>query len=157
RFAAEEFAGPTGVSRSVYHVRRDVWSLKVYDPGELRPSGSVSDEARVSLAEISSTLREDGSGLGLAVYEIVPRSGPFVAIDPPPQSEPLWAAVNSNPAPILRSASGRWLIPIPMNEEPVGLTQMPVPVRLIWKCTPTTAGPDGAHALALPALGQPNV
>jgi hypothetical protein len=157
RFAAEEFAGPTGVSRSVYHVRRDVWSLKVYDPGELRPSDSVSDEARVSLAEISSTQREDGSGLGLAVYEIVPRSGPFLAIDPPHQSEPLWAAVNSSPAPILRSTSGRWLIPIPTNEEPVGLTQMPVPVRLIWKCTPTTAGPDGAHALALPALGQPNV
>jgi hypothetical protein len=157
RFAAEEFAGPPGVVPNVYHVRRDVWSLKVHGPGELRPSGPSSDEARVSLAEISSTLGDDGGALGLAVYETVPRSGRFLAIDPPRQSEPIWAAVNITPASILRSTSGRWLIPIPASEEPASSSAMPLQVRLIWKTAPAAAGPEGTHPLALPAISQPNV
>jgi hypothetical protein len=157
RFAADEFAGPTGASRSVYHVRRDIWSLKVSEPGALPPGGPVSDEARVALADLSSTLREDGTALGLAVYEVVPQSGSFLAIEAPPQSEPLWATVNVNPAPILKSTSRGWLIPIPANEESASASPMPLQVRVIWRSASAAAGPDGAHPLALPALGEPNV
>jgi hypothetical protein len=157
RFAGDEFAGPPGVVPSVYHVRRDVWSLKVHSPGELGSSGPSSDDVRVSLAEISSTLGDDGAALGLAVYEAVPRSGRFLAIDPPRRSEPMWAAVNVSPAPILRSTSGRWLIPIPASEEPAGSSVMPLQVRIVWKSARADAGSEGTHPLALPGLRQPNV
>ena len=83
RFRAEEFAATPGVSPSVYHVRRDGWTLKVHGPGEPRSSGRPPDEARVLLAELACTLRDDGAVVGLATYEVEPRSGPFLAIDPP--------------------------------------------------------------------------
>jgi hypothetical protein len=157
RFASEEFAGPPGMMPSLYHVRRDAWSLKVHAEGQVHTSSPSSDDVRVSLAEITCILRDDGAADGAAVYEVVPRSGPFLAIEPPQQSEPLWAAANVTPAPILRSASGRWLIPIPAVEDPVNRSPMPVQVRLIWRTAPAARGPTGAQPVALPALSQPNV
>ena len=135
RFRAEEFAGTPGVSPSVYHVRREGWTLNVHGPGELRATGRPPDEARVVLAELSCTLQDGGAALGLAVYEIESRSGPFLALDPPRQSEPLWATVNNIPTPPFLSSSGRWLIPIPMGDEGAGQSQ--VQVRLIWRSAPS--------------------
>ncbi len=157
RFRAEEFAGTPGVSPSVYHVRRDGWTLKVHGPGELPSSSRPPDEARVLLAEISCTLRDDGAAVGLAVYEIEPRSGPFLALDPPGHSEPLWATVNNIPTPPLLTASGHWLIPIPPGEDGASQSQVPVQVRLIWKSAPSTRAWRRSSSPALPRLDQPNV
>ena len=152
RFRAEEFAGPRGGAPSVFHVRREGWSLKVQWPDEPRPGGLGDDRARVSLADLCCTLRDDGSLLGLALYEVEPRSGPFLAIDPPARSEPLWASVNNLPTPPLKGATGRWLIP--MGDEAAG--QVQVPVRLIWKTAPDPRA-VAARPLVLPALDQVRV
>ena len=131
--------------------------MKVQGPGELRSTSRPADEARVLLAEISCTLRDDGAALGLAVYEIEPRSGPFLALDPPRQSEPLWATVNNIPTPPLVSASGHWLIPIPLGDDWAGQSQVPVQVRLIWRSAPSPPPGEGSRPLPLPALDQPNI
>ncbi len=157
RFRAEEFAGTPGVSPSVYHVRRDGWTLKVHGPGELRSTSRPPDEARVLLAELACTLRADGTVVGLAAYEVEPRSGPFLALDPPAHSEPLWATVNNVPALPFLSASGRWLIPIPAGDEGPGPGHMPVQVRLIWRSAPNALPGESSRPLPLPALDQPNI
>jgi hypothetical protein len=150
-FRAEEFPSLRGVPPSLFHVRREGWSLKVQWPGDPRPEGPGDDRARVALADLACTMRADGSVVGLACYEVEPRSGPFLSIDPPGQSEPLWASVDNVPAPPLRSASGRWLIPL--GEQSAGQ----VPVRLIWKTASTLPKGDGVRTLLLPALTQPGV
>jgi hypothetical protein len=159
RFAAPEFAGPSGASPSLYHVRRDVWSLQVHGGGGPRPIGPAPEEARVSFAEVAFTLQGDGAATGLAIYEVAPRSGPFLALDPPRESQPLWAAVNITPAPILRAPSGQWLIAIAAADESAGLSQVPLQVRLLWTTKAAAAASEdrGARPLALPALAQPNV
>jgi hypothetical protein len=159
RFHADEFPATPGVSPSVYHVLREGWSLKVHGPGEPRSTGRLADEARVLLAELACTLRDDGAVVGLAVYEVEPRSGAFLALDPPTRSRPLWATVNNIPTPPLRAASGQWLIPIPPAEESAGPSQVPVQVRLIWESAPNPPAGEGAdpHPLPLPALAQRNI
>jgi hypothetical protein len=103
-------------------------------------------------------VHENGATTGLAVYEVAPRSGPFLAVDPPAGSRPLWAAVNVTPAPILRAPSGQWLIPVAAGDEPGGLSEMPLQVRLLWTTAATSADATGrAQPLALPALAQPGV
>jgi hypothetical protein len=157
RFRAEEFAGTPGVNPSLYHVRRDGWTLKVHGPGELRSTGRSPDEARVLLADISCTLGDDGAALGLAVYEIEPRSGPFLALVSPRQSEPLWATVNNVPALPLVSSSGQWLITIPPGDDGTAQTQAPIQVRLIWKSASGLPSREAPGTLPFPTLDQPNV
>jgi hypothetical protein len=132
--------------------------LKVQWPGGAPRAGDGGlrdEQARVSLADLACTLRPDGSVNGLAIYDVEPRSAPFLSIDPPGRSEPLWASVDNLPAPPLRSSSGRWLIPL--GEESAGL----VHVRLIWKTAPVAPHDEGARPLPLPlllpALAQPRV
>ena len=155
RFRAEEFAGTPGVSPSVYHVRREGWTLKVHGPGELRSTGRPPDEARVLLAEIACTLRDDGAALGLAVYEIEPRSGRFLALDPPGQSEPLWATVNNIPTPPLLVRLRTLADSHPAGRTRAGQSQVPGPGSLDLEVGPELAArrrfPSPAPARARPA------
>lgn len=159
RFRAAEFGGPHVVSPSVFHVRREGWTLKVQSAGEAEPGVPGAGPAHVSIADLACAIRPDGSVVGQACYEVEPRSGLFLTIVPPVRSEPLWASVNNIPAPPLRGASGRWMVPL--GEE----STRPVQVRLIWRSARdafdgmTNAGAqgNGSRHLPLPALDQDRV
>jgi hypothetical protein len=176
RFRPEEFAGlspslsPPSVMPSLYHVEREGWFLKVRWPREPEPvpvpvavadprQDPEPDGARVGHADLVCTLRPDGSWVGVATYEVAPRSESFLTIVPPARSEPLWAAIDNLPVPPLRAASGRWLIPLGETTT----TPDRVEVRMIWT-TASTAGAgsgsvrkDTAEPLALPVLTQRHV
>jgi hypothetical protein len=159
KFRAPEFGSAQGVPRHIYHVRRESWSLKTRLRSDHRlgvgQSESEQGQARVALADLTCCLRGDGSILGLACYEIEPHTGPFVTIDLPPRSEPLWAALDATAVPLLRASAGRWLIPLTESAEDE------LQVRLIWEMAPdpTMASQSSwpSHLLPLPSLGQPGV
>jgi hypothetical protein len=159
RFQAEEFRSAPGIRPSVYHVRRESWSLKLHAAGEPRAGGPFASDARVLAADLSCTLEGNGGVLGLAVYTVEPRSGPFLGLVPPGRSEPIWATVNNAPVTPLVAPSGRWLVPVDDADEPsdAGSAVSPVQVRLIWRTSPPSAGGAGATTLELPALAQPGV
>jgi hypothetical protein len=157
KFRAGEFAGYLGIAPSLYRVRRGSWSLQVQWPTD-RPAGERADaQARVLLADLACSLRPDGSVTGLASFEVATRSGPFLAVDLPGQSEPVWAVVERTPVPPLRAASGRWLIPLGATDT----DDDHVEVRLAWKASPTPGAPAPAggelRPLPLPVLNQPRV
>jgi hypothetical protein len=178
RFRPEEFAGPSlspshsppsvTVTPSLYHVEREGWSLKVRWPREPEPvpdqrqdPGPDPEGARVARADLVCTLRPDGSWVGVASYEVAPRSASFLTIVPPARSEPLWAAIDNLPVPPLRSASGRWLIPLGETTTTLDRAE----VRMIWTTTTAAAAGAGrgpvpkgsAEPLALPSLTQRHV
>jgi hypothetical protein len=125
RFRDDAFAGQLGATSRVFHVITSPgWTLKV------QPLGEPGREARrISLTDLSCTLRPDGSALGSARYEVEPHAGPFLPITLPVGAEPIWATADGTPALPMRSASGRWLIPLPGGDASQ--------VGLIWR-TPST-------------------
>src|SRR5207253_3939211 len=52
-FRAEEFPSLRGVPPSLFHVRREGWSLKVQWPGDPRPECPGDGRARVALADLA--------------------------------------------------------------------------------------------------------
>jgi hypothetical protein len=146
KFADAEFAQPRGAPSSAFHVRRETtrWTLKIQVPGDLGPAGARDGLPRLTLVDIACTLRGDSSAVGVARYEVAPRSGPFLTIVLPAPSEAVWASVNANPVRPLRAASGQWLIPL---EDEVANR-----VRLVWNAVGDPARGGGRHQLALPEV-----
>jgi hypothetical protein len=143
KFPADDvFGGLEGIPTSAYSVRKEGWSLRVRAPGDTGPAAAGEDPTRVSLADLVCVLSADGTTLGSARYEVEARPGAFLEVELAGGSEVLWAAVDQSPVPPLRSASGRWLIPL---EEGGGASR----VALIWKAT-ATARPSGEGGRALP-------
>jgi hypothetical protein len=121
-----------------YHVDNKegkLWVRKSDQPGA---AASDRPEARATYAEIASTLAPDGSLWGLARYALEPRPGPFLALDFPRGSTPVWASVNGTATAPLGAGRGRW--EVPLTEEPVSR------VMVLWSADPpdpdlATGGP----------------
>jgi hypothetical protein len=143
-FPADEFARPIGVPAQTYHVQSERWSLRLRMPVE--PRGTGEDRVSVSLADLSCTVLADGATLGLARYDVESGSGPFLGVQFADGLEPLWASVNNAPAELLRTATGRWLIPL----DEAGAGQ----VALVWKAPGVRPVGNGAHPLTFPSLGR---
>ena len=154
RFAAAEFAGPVGVPIHMYHVLREGWSLKIGRSADARGPGAGNAEreedfARVGLADLTCSVASDGSALGLARYEVEPRSGSFLPVALPDPSEVLWASVNQTAVEPFRSAKGRWLIAL----DGIEASQ----VSLIWRSPAPAPSREGRFPIALPAPVQGRV
>jgi hypothetical protein len=150
RFRDGAFAGQLGSITSAYHVTASPgWSLKIQPDAGPGRSPTGREPARVALADLSCTMRPDGSSLGSARYEVDPRAGPFLPVELPGGAEPIWAAVDGSPATPLRSASGRWLVPLPDG----GAGQ----VLLIWETPASGVRPGDARPLALPVADDDRV
>jgi hypothetical protein len=147
RFPAGEFARPVGLPVQTYHVLSERWALRLQMPVE--PRGMGEDRVRVGLADLSCTVSADGATLGLARYEVEPRSGPFLPVSLAEGTEPLWASVNNIPVEPLRASTGRWLIPL----DEAGASQ----VALVWKGPGVRLGEAGSHPLPLPSLDRAHV
>jgi len=133
---------------SVFQVRSTAWSLKVIPSKDARTTGSDARPARVALADLGCEVMGDGSVLGLARYEVEPRSGTFLPIELPPGAEPLWTSVNNLSERALKSSSGQWVIPI----DEAAASQ----VSLIWRGTALAEKPPNSRyrPVSLPSLTQ---
>lgn len=139
RFRDPLFAQSVDGPASAYHVRKDGWQLRVH-LGTADRGGN--EESRVSLAELTCTLAA-GAVTGLVSYEVSAHAGPFLPVRVPEGCEVAGVTVNGVPTPLLRTPSGRWLVPVEEGS--------PSSVALLWK-TQGTAPP-----LAIPALDLPGV
>ena len=88
--------------------------------------------------------------LGRGVYETRARTGRLLVADLPAASTALWATVDQNPVSPLRSAEGRWLVPLG--------DQGPYRVSLFWSepAQAATAAQAG-WPLTLPRVGVERV
>jgi hypothetical protein len=104
--------------------------------------------ARVLNGELEATAMADGRVFGRAIYETQQRSGRFLETDFLPASTLLWATVDNAPVVPMRSAEGKWLIPLAersSNRVCLGWNQ-----RL-------TANSTGGWSLSLPRVGSDRV
>ena len=142
RFRDDLFTQPLGGSTSYYHVKKEGWSLRFQPSADDRRQGGLP---RVTLADLSGTLAADGSVLGLVRFEVGARSGPFLPLRIPSECAVLAVFNNTAPAPLLRSPSGRWLVPV---DEEASCT-----VALIWRSPASGA----SRVLAIPEVDQSGV
>ena len=152
RFRAREFASALTVAPQVFHVRLEAWTLRVLDPYHARTSARFDGEpARVSLAEQTCTLRTDRSIVGMAAYEVLPRSGSFLTIEAPARSSPIWASINGDPVIPLKDSDDHWMLPVDSASD------QPARARLIWTTPPDeTLNPaKDSRSIPLPrVMGQ---
>jgi hypothetical protein len=124
-----------------YRVLEDGWRLRVQPAG----AGVAADGAfAVSLADVVCTLAADGASTGVASYELGPHAGPFVAVRVPGRCDVLGVAVDGTPVPLLRTPSGRSLVPVG--------AEGPATVNVLFG-----TAPGGTGALAFPTPEQADV
>ena len=124
RFQDPEFSRPPGTEARAFRVDRKNWTPESPDParprrrrrgGRIRQGGFRGPRhhrlAR-SVAAGQGRLRDPA------------RTGRFLVADLPPAVTALWATVDQNPVSPLRSAEGRWLVPLG--------DQGPYRVSLFW-------------------------
>jgi hypothetical protein len=148
RFKAEEFGQVPGAEARAFRVERDNWSLRVQVPPTAEKGLVAGQEsARVESADLDVTMMPDGTVLGRAVYETQSRTGRFLEAEIPPDSTLIWSTVDANPVAPLRSAEGRWLVPL--GEEG------PNRVSLFWRQgrLGVDDDSDGGWSLTLPRAG----
>src|SRR5262249_49907361 len=92
------------------------------------------------------TIGEGGGLLGMARYELADQFGSFLDLGLSDASGPLFASVNGRPVDLLRSATGRWLIPL--GDE--GAAQ----VVFVWRTDPPVLGTTGPRTVFLPDVGR---
>ncbi len=142
RFRDDLFGPPAGGSTSYYHVKKLGWSLRLQTSSDVRRQEEV---ARITLADASCAVAAGGAVLGLVRFEVGARSGPFLPLRIPPECAVLAVFQNAAPAPLLRSPSGRWLVPV--DEEAAST------VSLIWRAPGSRSGRE----LAVPAVDESGV
>ncbi|HEX8202690.1 MAG TPA: hypothetical protein VF590_19595, partial [Isosphaeraceae bacterium] len=146
RFPPEDDEGP-GLSRRVYRVRHEGWSLRIRAGGG--PAAPGAEEARVVLADVACVLAGDGSAWGEASLDVEPRTGAFVGLDLPAESQAVAATVGGQPARPLRATSGRWLVPL--GDGVSGR------VVVVWRSDRAASGPAGDRVVPLPGLTRARV
>src|SRR5262249_25564971 len=125
RFRAEEFGQVPGAETRAFRVERDNWSLRAQiPPAAEEGQGPDEESVRVVSADLNVTVMPDHSVLGRAVYQTQQRTGRFLETALPPSGNLLWSTVDNNPVTPLRSAGGKWLIPLG--------EQSPKRVSLFW-------------------------
>ncbi len=139
---------PESTTVTAYEATRDDWSLSIkVPPDEIAHSRATDDDrARVEFADIVGVVTADGSITGSARFDLNPGPAGFLALDPPPQCQIVWASVDQTRGAAAKDASGRVFIPL---VEP-GARE----VRIVWTGTiplhSTTSFP-------LPTLDQSRV
>jgi hypothetical protein len=99
---------------------------------------------------VSITVMPDGQRTGSAVYEVQPRSGPFLVTELPPRGALLSATVENAPVEPLRAADGRWLVPLG--------EQVRKRVGLFWsEASSPASSSDASWSLTLPRAGAGRV
>jgi hypothetical protein len=151
RFEDEEFVQLPGADSWAFHVDREGWSLRVQlPPSSESPDESVEQSARVVSADVSITVMPDGRRTGLGVYEVQPRSGPFLVAELPPGGTLLSATVENAPIEPLLAADGRWLVPLG--------EQVRKRVGLFWsEASRPASSSDAPWSLTLPRAGAGRV
>jgi hypothetical protein len=114
RFRGEEPASPPGSIDHAYQVTGGRWWLRVRvgRSGDTPIGSGQGETARVSLAQLSCSVGEQGELFGRARYDLEPRPAPFLAVGLVESAEVLWAAVDGVIEPVLHEGPGRWLIPL---------------------------------------------
>ncbi len=105
---------PEGTTVTAYEATRDDWSLTIKIPQEeiARRRSSDDDRARVEFADIVGVVAADGSITGSARYDLKPGAAGFLALDPPPRCEFVWASVDQTQTAAAIDSSGRFFIPL---------------------------------------------
>ena len=150
RFQDPEFARSPGTESRAFRVERENWSLKVQIPPAAEARGSGEESATVVESDLDITVSPDRSLLGRAVYETRARTGRFLVASLPEASTVLWSTVDQTPVWPLRSAEGRWLVPLG--------DQGPYRVSLFWsEPSAGAATSTGGWSLTLPQVGTDRV
>jgi hypothetical protein len=143
RFPGSEFPLPPGLTRAVYRVQAEGWSLRIL--ADKAASAGGGGATTVLDAALTLTLGPDGTVRGHAVYDLGPRPGPFLAIRPSAGAEPLLAAVDGSPRVPLLDRDGRLMIPLGADSRRA---------EFLWMVPPSPGTSAGKLALPVPARGE---
>jgi hypothetical protein len=146
-FQADEFSRVPGADLWAFRVERDNWSLRVQLPPSADPGDDARESsARVVSADVTITETADGKRMGRAVYEVQPRTGPFLVTELPKGGTLIWSTLENQPVGPLRSAEGRWLVPLG--------DQTATRVCLFWSEPPPQGSGETPWSLRLPRTGM---
>ncbi len=151
RFRGQEPASPPGSIDHAYQVTGGRWWLRVRVGGSGdEPIGSGQGlTTRVSLAQLTCSLSEQGELFGRARYDLEPRPAPFLAVRLAESAEVLWASVDGVIQPVVREGPSRWLVPLGDRN--------PRRVIVSWRAVGIDSTAKNPLGLACPTLDQADV
>lgn len=129
-----------------YTVLQDGWQVSI--PPAPDSPGPNEDEANaaVSWADVLCVLRDDGTGLGRASYDLQANPGGFLRFTLPEGLRPLAATVDSRPVRPLRAITGEWFVPLGSREAHR--------VVIVWNDTGSGVISDDPRSIPMPDLEQ---
>lgn len=148
--AAARLAGPAALA---YQVTGREWSagVELLNLGEFALRESIADAAHYEVV-----LRDDGSMMCQARYEIRNRTRQFLRVELPAGATVVLARVNEQSRPLAAVAGERdaYLLPLVRSKASLkGLVSFPVEIVALYRVKPL--GPEGEAALPLPRIDLP--